>query len=172
MSDRVAVFIDGSNVYHAFKATYGSGSYSPVRLARALAAGRSLVRIGFYIGAVPQQMGAQLYAGQQRFLAHLKQARELDVWTGRMAQTGGRWYEKGVDVKIATDLVAMAHRREYETAIVVSGDSDLAPAVREVRNLGLAVENAMPSAARSWHLLHESSKFVDMPRELFDACRP
>ena len=58
MPDRVAVFIDGSNAYHAFKAAFGSGKYSPLKLARELAGARPIMRIGLYIGAVPQQMGA------------------------------------------------------------------------------------------------------------------
>ncbi|HPW56138.1 MAG: NYN domain-containing protein [Thermoanaerobaculaceae bacterium] len=167
MSDRVAVFIDGSNAYHAFKASFGSGKYSPLKLARELAGPRPIVRVGFYIGAVRQEMGSDLYAQQQRFLAHLKQVPDLDVWTGRMTHTGQQWYEKGVDVKIATDLVAMAYAGKYDVAILVSGDSDLVPAVREVRFLGRVVENAMPSGRKSWHLFQESSKFVAIDAELF-----
>jgi uncharacterized LabA/DUF88 family protein len=163
--------MDGANIYRAFKAAFGSARYSPSRLAVELTAGRSLVRAGFYIAAVPQQMGAQLYANQQRFLAHLKQQAELTLWTGRMAETSGRWYEKGVDVKIATDMVAMAHAGDYDVGILASGDGDLAPAVREVRRLGLVVENAMPRIRRSWHLLQESSKFTVIDQELFGRCR-
>lgn len=61
-----------------------------------------------------------------------------------MSHGDGRWYEKGVDVKIATDMVAMAYSGEYDVAILANGDSDLAPAVREVRRIGRSVENAMP----------------------------
>ncbi len=172
MPDRVAVFVDGSNAYHAFKATFGSGKYSPLKLARALAGGRAIVRIGYYIGAVPQQMDAQIYAGQQRFLAGLKQVPELDVWTGRMARTGGAWYEKGVDVKIATDLISMAYAGTYDVAILVSGDSDLVPAVREVRFLGRVVENAMPKSRKSWHLFQESSKFLTIDAAMIARCQP
>ncbi len=170
MPERVAVFMDGANIYRAFKSSFGSARYSPIKLANALAAGRSLVRANFYIGAVPQQMGVKLYADQQRFLSRLKQLPGLTVWTGRMAQTGGRWYEKGVDVKIATDMVALAYTDEYETAILVSGDGDLAPAVREVRRVGRVVENAMARSRRSWHLLQESSKFLVIDQDIFQSC--
>jgi hypothetical protein len=78
-------------------------------------------------------MGADAYADQQRFLRRLRQQRELVVWTGRMAQADGVWHEKGVDVKIATDMVSLAYRDLYDAAILVSGDSDLAPAVQEIR---------------------------------------
>lgn len=172
MPDRVAVFIDGSNAYHAFKAAFGSGKYSPLALARELAGGRPIARTGYYIAAVPQQMGALLYAGQQRFFAGLKQVRELDVWTGRMACTDGVWCEKGVDVKIATDLISMAYANVYDIAILLSGDSDLVPAVREVRLLGRVVENAMPKNRKSWHLFQESSKFLTIDAAMFARCQP
>ena len=170
MPERVAVFMDGANIYRAFRTAFGSARYSPVKLATELAAGRPLVRATFHIAAVPQQMGAQLYADQQRFLTHLKQQPGLTVWTGRMAQTNARWYEKGVDVKIATDMVAMAYAGDYDVAVLVSGDGDLAPAVHEVRRLGRPVENTMPRARRSWHLLQESSKFIEIDQALFDRC--
>jgi uncharacterized LabA/DUF88 family protein len=136
MPVRVAVFIDGANVYRAFKTVFGWTRYSPLQLAAGLAAGRHGVRTAFYIAAVPQEMGADVYADQQRFLRRLGQQRELVVWTGRMAQADGVWHEKGVDVKIATDMVSLAYRDLYDAAILVSGDGDLAPAVQEIRRIG------------------------------------
>lgn len=41
--------------------------------------------------------------------------------------------EKGVDVKIAVDLVALACDRKLQTAILCSSDSDLQPAIAELR---------------------------------------
>jgi len=92
MPVRVAVFIDGANVYRAFKTVFGWTRYSPLGLAAGLAAGRRIVRTAFYIAAVPQEMGADAYADQQRFLRRLRQQQELVVWTGRMAQADGVWH--------------------------------------------------------------------------------
>lgn len=44
-----------------------------------------------------------------------------------------RLREKGIDVKLATDLVVGAVDDKYDTAIVVSSDSDLIPAIDWVR---------------------------------------
>ena len=41
--------------------------------------------------------------------------------------------EKGVDVKIAVDLVSLACDKKLTTAILCSSDSDLQPAVKEIR---------------------------------------
>jgi uncharacterized LabA/DUF88 family protein len=45
-----------------------------------------------------------------------------------------RMREKGIDVKIATDLLVGAFDDKYDTAILVSSDSDLIPAIDWVRN--------------------------------------
>lgn len=49
-----------------------------------------------------------------------------------------RWLapeEKGIDVRIAVDLVGMAYRRLFDVAIVFSQDQDLAEVVDEVRHV-------------------------------------
>ncbi|MBT4120670.1 MAG: NYN domain-containing protein [Candidatus Magasanikbacteria bacterium] len=45
-----------------------------------------------------------------------------------------RMREKGIDVKIATDLIIGALDDRYDTAILISSDSDLIPAIDIVRN--------------------------------------
>ena len=45
--------------------------------------------------------------------------------------------EKGVDVRIAVDMVTMACDRRMELAIIASSDSDLQPAIKEIRNRGV-----------------------------------
>ena len=47
--------------------------------------------------------------------------------------------EKGVDVKIAVDLVALSADGVIKTAILCSSDSDLQPAVQEARKRGVEV---------------------------------
>jgi len=44
-----------------------------------------------------------------------------------------RWREKGIDVKLATDLIAGALDDKYDTVILVSSDGDLIPAIDWVR---------------------------------------
>lgn len=41
--------------------------------------------------------------------------------------------EKGVDVKIAVDLVSLACDKVIDTAVICSSDSDLQPAIKELR---------------------------------------
>jgi uncharacterized LabA/DUF88 family protein len=45
-----------------------------------------------------------------------------------------RLREKGIDVKLATDLIVGAIDNQYDTAVIVSSDSDLIPAIDWVRH--------------------------------------
>jgi len=47
--------------------------------------------------------------------------------------------EKGVDVKIAVDLVSLACDKKLDTAILCSSDSDLQPAIKELRAKNIEV---------------------------------
>lgn len=42
--------------------------------------------------------------------------------------------EKGIDVKIVTDLLIGAFDNKYDTAIIISSDTDLVPAIDSIRN--------------------------------------
>lgn len=47
--------------------------------------------------------------------------------------------EKGVDVKIAVDLISLACDKELDTAILCSSDSDLQPVIKELRKRNVDV---------------------------------
>lgn len=76
--------------------------------------------------------------GLQRKLrnALIKQEYEFIIAGNVRAQRAGNrvvFREKGVDVKIAVDLISLACDKGLDTAILCSSDSDLQPAVKELR---------------------------------------
>ena len=58
--------------------------------------------------------------------------------------TDGRegFIEKGIDIALATDLISLAWEGAFNTAVIVSGDSDFLDAVRRVKQKGRKVEIA------------------------------
>lgn len=48
--------------------------------------------------------------------------------------------EKGVDVKLAVDILDFAYQNKYDTAIIVSSDTDLIPAISRARELKKKIE--------------------------------
>lgn len=69
--------------------------------------------------------------------------------------------EKGIDVKIATDLLIGAMDNKYDVAAVVSSDSDLVPAIdivrrrfhKKVEYIGFSIPNPAPKAGLSDHTI-------------------
>lgn len=106
------------------------------KLIAELVGDRKLVRSCFY-SAVPAAPSIE----QTRFLNRLKYL-GLSLVLRPLTKHRGTVAEKGVDVAIATDLVSMAIRDQYDAAILVSGDRDLEQAVVEAKASGKRVEIA------------------------------
>jgi len=143
MSDeRVVVFIDGSNLYHGLKVNHGKASIDFGKLTEALCAGRKLVRAYYCNAPVDQTSVPEMYREQQKFFLYLSRVPYLDIKLGRLEKHGDSWVEKGVDVRLAVDMLELAYRDVYDTAILVSGDADFTSAVEAVKGLGKHVELA------------------------------
>jgi uncharacterized LabA/DUF88 family protein len=68
--------------------------------------------------------------------------------------------EKGSDVNLAAYLLRDGFKGEYDAAVVISNDSDLATPVRMVRKeLGLVVGILNPHANHAYSLQHTNPKF-------------
>lgn len=73
--------------------------------------------------------------GQRRFLTKQSKVPFLEVRTTPLKQRDGKPFQKGVDVKLAVDLVHFAHCNAYDVAIIMSGDTDLLESVSLVRKI-------------------------------------
>lgn len=77
--------------------------------------------------------------------------------------------EKGVDVQIAIDLVIGVAENSYDTAIVVSSDTDLIPAIKYVRSKGKIVEYVGFPHAPSFGMIKESDYRILLLKEQLEA---
>ena len=85
----------------------------------------------------------ELIKAQRKLINNLKNKSFKFVMAGHVrGQKIGKtviFREKGVDVKIAVDLVSFACDRKIKTAILCSSDSDLQPAIAEAKKRGIEV---------------------------------
>ena len=70
--------------------------------------------------------------------------------------------EKGVDVNLAVEMVALAYNNAYDVAILVSGDGDFAVAVRYVQGMKKKVEVSYFPDRPCWHLKKVCDKFIPL----------
>ncbi len=142
MEERVAIFIDGSNLYHALRANFGRYDLNFAEFARKLCGERRLFRTYYYNVLQDPAQRAEGYREQQDFLNALREMPYLEVRLGGTKLAQGIPVEKGIDVMLATDLLHFAWNNLYDVAVLVSGDSDFAYALQAVKNMGKHVEVA------------------------------
>jgi uncharacterized LabA/DUF88 family protein len=143
---RVAVFIDGYNLYHGMHDRW-QRKYLWLDLE---ALGRRLTKSSQTLAVVryftaPVRNDAASLARQKLYLRALQTYPKIDVTLGRFQEKqpscracGATWRtyeEKETDVSIAVALVEDAVNDLYDVAILISADSDLCPAIRAVRRL-------------------------------------
>lgn len=133
------VFIDGQNLYHCAMEAWGRDqynwpSYDPVLIAQTLTnlePDRELVRVFFYTGVPDPHKHAFWHAFWSNKLRALRNSKTpVSVFAGRLSQHG---QEKGVDVRIAVDLLISTFDSKFDVAIIVSQDTDLNEAISACR---------------------------------------
>ena len=153
MEERVAIFIDGSNLYHALRANLGRFNVNFAEFVGKLCGSRRLFRTYYYNVLQDPTQRPDAYREQQEFLDILRKTSYMEVRLGSTKIAQGIPVEKGVDVMLATDLLYFAWNDFYDTAILVSGDSDFAYALQAIKNMGKHVEVAYFESGISRDLL-------------------
>jgi uncharacterized LabA/DUF88 family protein len=85
--------------------------------------------------------------------------------------------EKGVDVRLALDVVSRARRKEFNVAVIYSQDQDLCEVVQEVKEIAkeqgrwIKVACAYPHgpAATSRRGI-DGTDWIQMDQDFYDAC--
>ena len=134
--ERIAIFIDGSNLYHSLEENCGRYDLDFGAFSAKLAGGRPHLRTYYYNVLRDPDRNPQAYQDQQKFLTALHSTPYLEVRLGASKLRGDVPVEKGVDIMIATDFLTMAWNNLYDTAILVSGDGDFSYAVQAVKDMG------------------------------------
>ena len=170
MEDRVAIFIDGSNLYHALRSNFRRYDLNFAGFASKLSGSRRLFRTYYYNVLQDPIQRPDGYREQQEFLDILRKTPYLEIRLGNTKVAQGIPVEKGLDVMLATDLLYFAWNDFYDVAVLVSGDSDFAYALQAVKNMGKHVEVAyfesgiskdLLNIADNRHLLNRSF-FIDL----------
>jgi uncharacterized LabA/DUF88 family protein len=197
----VMAFFDGQNLYRHAKDAFGyhHPNYDPVKLHKAICADRgwrsTLTR--FYTG-VPSQIESPMWAAywSNRVLAlkrlgvsvttrpiryHKEKVIGEDGNPVFLADGSAKMvtvpHEKGIDVRLALDLVSLARRKQFDVALIFSQDHDLQEVVEEVREIAneqnrwIKVACAFPSGSNA-----SSSRGIDktdwcpMEKAFYDQC--
>jgi len=145
-TERVMIFIDGSNLYHSLKSFFSRTDLDIGKLSNKLLEKRRLIRIYYYNAKVGLKEEPERYRDQQRFFASVNAIPYSELRLGRLVYNN--WpnsppYEKGVDIQLATDMITHSFKNNYDVAVLVAGDNDYVGALQSVKDNGKHVEVAL-----------------------------
>ncbi len=148
---RVAVFIDGNNLFHAARFHNIDIDYN--KLLRVLLGDGRLLRAFFYTGVdagAERQQGFLLWMRRNGFRVVQKELKTFYDGTRKA----------NLDVEIAVDMLSLAGR--YDTAVLVSGDEDFVYAINAVAYKGCRVEVAGFRSNTAPKLIDVADYFIDL----------
>jgi len=139
--ERAIVFVDGNNLSLGLKACYGIERLDLEPFCKHIIRDRELKAIYYADAPYLQERGSENYRRQQAYFSYIRRIKRLIFRQGYYSRWTTPPVEKAVDVHLATDLVDLCHRDEFDVAYLVSGDTDLAPAVDVVVGRGKLIIN-------------------------------
>ena len=148
---RIALFIDGSHLIYAALQLDIELNYS--HLLSTLTLDGQLLRAFFYTGVDSQN------EKQQGFLLWMRR-NGYRVVTKNLVQMPDGSKKVNLDVEMAVDMLTLAEH--YDTAIVVSGNGNLAYAVDAVSQHGVRIEVVGLKSMTSESLINVADTYVDL----------
>jgi uncharacterized LabA/DUF88 family protein len=190
---RAIAFVDGQNLFFAAKNAFGHHypNYDVAALAASLCQmrGWQLEEVRFYSGipdaaddafwnhfwtAKLAQMGRQSIRVFSRPLRYRNQIIRLPDGQSHTFLVG---QEKGVDVRLALDIVSLAHKGVYDIALVMSQDQDLSEVADEIREIArqqdrwLKMASAFPASPASQNRRGiNGTDWIKIDRATYDGC--
>jgi uncharacterized LabA/DUF88 family protein len=186
---RTIVFIDGQNLFHLARAAWATAtglmrynwpSYDAKKVAERLVArapGRTLTEIRFCTGVpdstslpTKNKLWHAFWTNKLRAMTN----QGIIIYKGRVNRGG---QEKGVDVRLALDVVHLTHESRYDCGIIVSEDWDFGSAVSLAKIIArhqsrvLSFESAFPFDNNNTSPRGiPGTTWVHIDKPLYDSC--
>jgi uncharacterized LabA/DUF88 family protein len=189
---RAVAFIDGQNLFHAAKKAFGYRfpNYDPLALAQRICQnkGWQFVQVRFYTGvpdtadsqfwndfwtakkAMMGRQGVHLYTRPLRYRDETIHLPDGTPYTYRVGK------EKGIDIRIALDVIALAHQKRFDVGVIFSQDQDLSEAADEIRVIAreqsrwLKLASAYPHSPGCNRRGIDKTDWVKIDKATYDAC--
>ena len=190
---RCISFIDGQNLFNAAKSAFGYSwpNYNVTALTKAVCAaeGWECKQVRFYTGVPSKRADASRHTFWHQKTRAMRR-RGVHVFTREIRYRDQSInlgdgatlirpvaQEKGVDVRIAIELIRYAFSEEYDVALIFSQDQDFSEAVDEIKRIAekrkrwVKVASAYPVSPTCRNRKGiNGTDWISIERELYDGC--
>lgn len=182
-AERIIAYIDGYNLYYGLREKGWKWAYwlDVQAMAKALLKpGQALVLTKYFTSVVKRPEDRR--RRQAIYLEALQTLTEFEIYYGHFladtitcracGATHETYHEKMTDVNIAVQMISDAYRDQFDTALLVSADSDLVSPVTAVRQLfaDKRVVVALPPARWSKALSQAANGYLHIGPNTLSKC--
>ena len=190
---RTVAYYDGQNLYHSARKAFGHKypNYDPLKLAERICAdqGWLLQQVRFYTGLHASgydsfwhqfwtsKLGAMGHRGIIVFSRPLRYRKRKVLLPNGTFHSFRAGEEKGIDVRIALDIIRMTRKNELDVALVFSQDQDFSEVAAEIRVLAqeqdrwIKIASAFPvSPATANHRGINDTDWIKISKATYDTC--
>jgi uncharacterized LabA/DUF88 family protein len=181
------LFFDGQHLFRSAKdawqphpsigsTNYTYPSYDVIKLSNTLVSKdpqRIIKQIRFYTGVPESNINAHWHRFWSNKLRYLK-SQGVETFKGRI---NSAQQEKGVDVRIAIDLIRLTYECKYDVAMIVSQDADFGPAVQLAKEIArdqgryLTFESCYPTPTGTTNTRGiPGTIWIEIDRATYDSC--
>jgi len=188
------IFIDGQNLYRAAKDAFGYNypNYDIKLLSEWVCSDHkwNLNDIYFYTGMPDPQDDALWHSFWSKKLSYMGRM-GINIFSRSLRYHNKDWtcpscnkkytslvgHEKGVDVRIALDIIRLAHQKTYDVGIIFSQDQDLSEVADEVRRISaeqnrwiklVSVFPVSPTYQNKWGI--NKTDWIKIDKKIYDSC--
>jgi len=160
---RVIVYIDGNNLFHRMWEYYNTHRIDILELSKTLCCvNRQLIKINYYYSPFIREINERMALLQQAYVADMSKNSRICMYEGKYIKKKivlkkdvfmkirdiispsdlAGYVEKGIDTKIAVDMIGEGVDKKYDTAILVSTDSDFVPVINYLKSKHIQIQAA------------------------------
>ncbi len=170
---RSAVIIDGAYLDKVLENDFSGARIDMGKLGDELTGPMERMRTYYYhcmpfMSDPPTAEEKKRFASMDSFIFNLKKLPRFQVRQGKLQKIGAQFKQKRVDIWMAVDLVRMSSSKQIEKAILITGHSDLVPAIEVARDEGTVVVLYYSPHSRHDELLQACDERYEITRNLIE----
>ncbi len=172
--EKLMIFIDGSNLFQGAKKHDLKLDFK--KLINLLVKNYNLVRVYYYTGIPIKKTSFETgesekdfeekFNKQKKFLDSLAFDLNFDIVTKPLALKDGKIIEKGIDVRIASDIIWHGLSDNYDAFVFISGDKDLMDCLIRMKDNGKRVIVANFEDRISREMKKISDRYINLSQYL------
>lgn len=156
------LYIDASNLFGALSELLPNGSYIDFKeILACIEKDFSLHKIKAYGAYIPDEPNSppsrkRFIGAHNRFFQSIAISPKVEFYKGYFSSSSGK--EKGIDVKLAVDMLKDAYEGSYKCAVIMTGDDDFLYSIECVRKIKLPVHLAAFGSRFPYGIAHNTNQ--------------